>query len=198
MEVGQQLDHPGPLGRKGNASDCPETWGALQECFYLGRVCSGQWRELSESGPTVDLLGPPPLPLVFASVVLGGRAVQLERKEGCGRRLWTGLFLLKEVTGNQGNWQEPGMVVTFGAQKHFSCRWEPWGRHPGRGSPPWTAPWQAAGAGGQRKPGETTPGQSPLPSPGLSRPLSGGLGPWGRAGWEAQSLGLISVNKTEG
>lgn len=93
--------------------------------------------------------------------------------------------------------KEPGMVVTFGVQRNLSLTEAAGQGHCGAPlDSPLTHSWG-------RWPEEITgshPGEPGPPSPGaqvLFWPLSGDLGRWGRAGWEAQSFRFISVNKTE-
>lgn len=133
-KMGQQLDHPRPLGREENTRDCPETGGGLTAVLLSGRVCSGQWGELSEAGPTACGWGLNLIPTSWAHPPFTGicqccpsgqsgpawreRTCRGRRagERGCGQASCCS----KKSRGNQGSWQEPGVVVTFGAQKHFS------------------------------------------------------------------------------
>ena len=90
--------------------------------------------------------------------------------------------------------KEPGIVVTFGVQRNLSLTEAAGQGHCGAPlDSPLTHSWG-------RWPEEITgshPGQPGPPSPGpLLAPVQRS-GAWGRAGWEAQSFRLISVNKTE-
>lgn len=128
--------------------------------------------QLRVGGIPVLSPGPTPSSTGICQCCPRGRAVQLERKEDCGRRLWTGLFLLKEVTGNQGNWQEPGMVVTFGLRRTSAEVRSLGGRHP-------ELPGMQLGQVARGNQGKPPLGSLPSPARASPGPCQGDWGPGG-------------------